>query len=268
MENEKIINDLCKEIENTDNKKETLIDELLKNQNIIMGMTNKRNTIMLMYIFALVLLSLGITVFTSFAFALGSFIIGGALGVGIKDLIKLKEKPFKDKIIIAKEDIELVKEEKSKLKNELAKYITKENKEDLIDSIDKRLNEIRQEKNELNKLKDLMDNEAKLIDITTVYIVEIDNIKHLAYLEMPMAKACRFKDIFSNEDVWRGLGSNLDEALDRSHSKPTSVARLKEVEPTVLAYPNNLVPDYVLKQIYYSLNNVDLNNPILKKEKN
>jgi len=112
MDNERIINELIDKIENVDNNKYILIDELEKNQNEIINLVNKRNTKMLIYLFCIVLASLGIMIFTSFVYGLGAFIVGATLGIGIKELIKLKEKPFREKIIALKEDIELVKEKK------------------------------------------------------------------------------------------------------------------------------------------------------------
>lgn len=266
MEKEQEINRLFEEIEKIDNKKENLIDELVKNQKVLSQMSSDRNLKCIIFAFITLFLSIVSMVISQLPFlGLGVFLIGAITTMAIDSVLMRKEKPVRKKINDINNNIKDVNEEKAEMQRNLSKYVTKDNKEELIDSIDKRLNEIRQEKNELKNIRSLMDEEASLIDITTVYIVEIDNIKYLAYLEKPLSKVCLFKDIFSNEDIWKGIGSNLDEALNRSHSKPTSVARLKDVEPVVLAYPNNLVPDYVLKQIYYSLNNVDLNNPILKK---
>jgi len=115
-----------------------------------------------------------------------------------------------------------------------------------------------------------MDEEASYIDITDVYFVELEGVKYIARLENPHKLLHKFVDVFAYIEVWSGIGHTFPEAADRYtniNNKSLIYKRIKECEPALLAYPDNLVPDYVLKQIYFNKNSIDLNNLILKKEK-
>lgn len=113
-----------------------------------------------------------------------------------------------------------------------------------------------------------MDSEASYIDITNVYLVGVGGIKYIAKLENPHKLLYRFVDVFAIEEIWSGLGYSFEDAFERYvkiHQKQLFIRKIKECEPALLAYPDNLVPDYVLRQVFYNENNVDLNNPVLKK---
>lgn len=270
MENEEKVKTIIKKIEQSDEEKETLINKLEINQKELTNLINQRNCKILVYVFLVVLASLMVIPISSFIYSLGILVLGTGLGMGIKELLKIKEKSYilENKELLEK--IEKSKDQKAALKNELSKYITKDKEEDILDIIDKRLYEIKLEKEELNKLRNLMDEEANYIDIKDVYVVQVNNIKYIARLERPHKMLHRFVDVFNYVEVWSQVGSTFDDAVRRHnihYDEPLNYQNIKEIEPALLAYPDNLVPDYVLKQVFYIQNDVDLNSPVLKKEK-
>jgi len=270
VDNEEKVKTTIKKIEQIDEAKESLINKLEINQKELANLINKRNSKMLVYLFFVVLASLVVIPFSSFLYSLGVLVLGTGLGIGIKELLKQKEKSYilENKELLEK--IEKSKDQKAALKNELSKYITKDKEEDILDIIDKRLYEIKLEKEELNKLRNLMNEEANYIDIKDVYVVQVNNIKYIARLERPHKMLHRFVDVFNYVEIWSQVGSTFDDAV-RRHNKhydePLNYQNIKEAEPALLAYPDNLVPDYVLRQAFYKQNEVDLNSPVLKKGK-
>mgnify|MGYP003502473020 CR=1 FL=1 len=53
---------------------------------------------------------------------------------------------------------------------------------------------------------------------------------------------------------------------DDNKSHPITCYPIYEVEPSLLAYADKKVPMYVLEQIYFRLNNINVNSPNLIKK--
>ena len=88
MENEQIVDKIIKKIEKVDEEKENLVDELKVNQKELADLINKRNSKMLIYLFLVLLSSLVIIPLNSFIISLGTLILGGGVGLGLKNLLK------------------------------------------------------------------------------------------------------------------------------------------------------------------------------------
>lgn len=161
-----------------------------------------------------------------------------------------------------KNELELKKEELEKLKQDLMKEI----------------NELSFIKNELNKTQ-------PVIDITNVYIWYDDEIgiyNIVRYDVRPIVAKNIFDklangyestlvDIFSNNILYHKLSmtrinykeSVLDDKSYKTHN--AYLIPISKVDKNVLAFVDNKVPLYVLQQLYYKLNKVDVKAYILKK---
>ena len=123
------------------------------------------------------------------------------------------------------------------------------------------------------------------IDITCVHVVEKHGIKYLAKL---FINSCTGKnglgvtvsgykstlvDIFSNQVIHEKNSINHLQRKEEVFIDPCNCKEsyfitctpICEVIHELLAYPNKQVPEYVLQQAYYKLNNVNVNSKILSK---
>lgn len=147
--------------------------------------------------------------------------------------------------------------------------------------------EVLRERAELQFIKDQLEDTSPKVDITGVNIVEKQGIKYLANA---FCDRCTGKnglginvkgydstlvDIFSNQVIHKKtsiypLQRKEEVFIDTGSYKESYVITctpICEVVPELLAYPDKQVPEYVLKQAYYKLNNVNVNSKILRKEK-
>lgn len=156
-----------------------------------------------------------------------------------------------------------------------------------LQAIEDAKKELEQQKTELQFIKDQMTDISPKIDITCTHVVEKQGIKYLANA---FCDRCTGKnglginvkgydstlvDIFSNQVIYKKvsiypLQRKEEVIIKNSDYKETyliTCTPVCEVLPELLAYPDKQVPEYVLKQAYYKLNNVNVNSKILRKEK-
>ena len=158
------------------------------------------------------------------------------------------------------------------------------------------LKEIQDEKEHLEKIKEellfiknQLEDTTPKIDISELYVweenglysivkLDVKNIRGRAYFGLGLEEngfETTLIDIFTNNIVyhrcaierikskqWVNYGSSTEDGY-YAYLYP-----LHKVDNNILAYTNKMVPLYVLQQLYYKLNNVDVNAHILKKTNN
>jgi len=145
--------------------------------------------------------------------------------------------------------------------------------------------ELEKEKQELLFIKEQLDNTMSKMDISNVYVWYDNDVYSIVRLEVEniQGRACRghgkrvngyrstLIDIFTNDVLYQKcsvdkIGSReliLNESLTDNHY--AYLSPIYTVDRNILAYTDKMVPMYVLQQLYYKLNNVDVNAKILKK---
>jgi len=158
----------------------------------------------------------------------------------------------------------------------------------------KRLKQIEEEKQQLEKekqellfIKEQLEDSTPKIDISNVYVWENKGVYSIVRLDIQEFQGrdyCGYGklvdayqstliDIFSNNIIYLKSSTRLIEEKEwMSGAKPgdgyyARLLQLHKVDKNILAYANKKVPLYVLQQLYYRLNNVDVNAYILKKQK-
>ena len=151
------------------------------------------------------------------------------------------------------------------------------------------LEELRNEKNQLLRLKEILEEQSPKIDISDVYIFSHNGINSIVTLKIKMVSnynndirktqmlESTLTDIFSNTIVYKKISPKpieKTEYIGREEvngfgmykSIEATLAPICEVEHCLLAYTDKKVPLYVLQQIFYNLNDVDLDDPVLIKK--
>jgi len=155
-----------------------------------------------------------------------------------------------------------------------------------LQEIENAKKELEYQKQELQFIKDQLEDTSPKVDITGVNIVKKNGIKYLAHA---FSEPCTGRnglgvavkgyestlvDIFSNQVIHKKtsiypLQRKEEVFIDTGNYKESYVITctpICEVVPELLAYPNKQVPEYVLQQVYYRLNNVNVKSKILQKE--
>ena len=139
-------------------------------------------------------------------------------------------------------------------------------------------------KQELEFIKNQLEETSPKIDITNVYVFEKNGIYSFVRLQVEKIEGLwlntfqvegylsTLTDIFSNQIIFEKCARNhIDKKeiiIDNNQTISwASIKPIYEIEHNLLAYIDKKVPQYVLQQLYYKLNNIDLNCPILKKTK-
>lgn len=114
-----------------------------------------------------------------------------------------------------------------------------------------------------------------LINISDVYIFKIDGIYKIVKLVIKdiignslfekniSGYESKLIDIFSGLTIYSKTSKIILSPKYFEDCKNYKLIPIYKVESALLAYTNNLVPIYILKRLYYSLNQVDLSSPIL-----
>lgn len=144
-------------------------------------------------------------------------------------------------------------------------------------------------KQELLFIKENLANEMPKIDISNLYVWQENGLRSIVKLDVKNIRGKAFfglgveengyettlTDIFTNKIVyvkrslrlmkskeWISCGTSLFEDGYYAYLDP-----IYKFDNNILAYINKKVPLYVLQQLYYRLNNVNVNSYTLKKEK-
>ena len=70
---------------------------------------------------------------------------------------------------------------------------------------------------------------------------------------------------FAKELVKEKVLNEIDFKLQNKSSEIQNAEKIENRFPSLLVYPDKLVPEYKLRELYYGINNIDINTPILKK---
>lgn len=158
----------------------------------------------------------------------------------------------------------------------------------LLKQIEEERKKLNEEKEELLRLKEIMTSSYPKIDITYVYVCEENGMYYIGKLyekkirarllggKGPMSDGyeATLLDIFnknviftkaSRERVGRKVCIFEDDTLRNFHY--IYLTPISEIEPNLLAYFDKKVPLYVLQNLYYKLNNIDLSSKIFNEPK-
>lgn len=147
--------------------------------------------------------------------------------------------------------------------------------------------ELKREKQELLFIKEQLEDSTPKIDISNVYVWEDKGVYSIVKLDIQKIRGINLFhlgqevdgyestliDIFSNNVIYQKDSMSkikreeyiTGERLGKGHT--AYLIPICEVDKNLLAYTDKKVPLYVLQQLYYKLNNVDVNAYTLKKEK-
>lgn len=154
-----------------------------------------------------------------------------------------------------------------------------------------KLTELRQqieiEKQELLFIKEQLEDKTNKVDISNIYVWQDKGLYSIVSLnvqdfvgrkwcglgETVNAYESTLVDIFSNNIVYKKCSTEKIQSKEyiigesyRDHYY-AYLLPLYSVDKNLLAYTDKKVPLYVLQQLYYRLNNVDINAYALKKQK-
>lgn len=135
--------------------------------------------------------------------------------------------------------------------------------------------EIEKEKQELLKIKEMLEEETPKIDITNVYSAKINGIKYFVRSSTDQVTAYSpffgknvpanhlvLCDIFSDNIVYDKTSTDSIKKL----GEDVSLQRIYHEDINLLAYIDYQVPTYVLQQLYYKLNGIDLSSQTLVRK--
>lgn len=143
-------------------------------------------------------------------------------------------------------------------------------------------------KEQLSHIKEYLDDNSPRVDISNVCVLFKDDVYYIVKrYDENITGMCAsvgrniqgykttFIDIFSNNIVyeWKNQRKMNQTALvgvgefGCTHVCEVRIFSLENCERGVLAFPDKKVPLYVLEQIYYNINGVNLSAPILRKKK-
>lgn len=155
-----------------------------------------------------------------------------------------------------------------------------------LKEIEEMKQELEREKQELLFIKEQLEDSMPKIDISNVYVWEDKGVYSIVKLDIQKIRGVNkffmmevdgygstLIDVFSNNVIYqkdsmskiRREENILGETIGEGYT--AYLIPICEVDKNLLAYTDKKVPLYVLQQLYYKLNNVDVNAYTLKKEK-
>lgn len=143
------------------------------------------------------------------------------------------------------------------------------------------------EKQELLFIKEQLEDTSPKVDISNLYIWKDKGIYSIVRLDVSDCRGrawggvgkmvdgyqSTLTDIFTNKVIYEKTSVekiNNKEYISGNTLENSYYAYFYPIhcaDRNLLAYTDKIVPLYVLQQLYYKLNNVDLNAKVLKKEK-
>jgi len=158
-----------------------------------------------------------------------------------------------------------------------------------IKEVEENLKKVKEEKQELLKLKEILENNYPKINISDLYVFSVDGINYIVKMQIVeeigeskyygievIGHRSTLIDIFSNKIIYEKFSISLIDREEKLQNKYKFFMKddygyltpIIEIEKELLIYADRLVPTYVLWQLYYKLNNIDLNSNLLIKKKN
>ena len=135
--------------------------------------------------------------------------------------------------------------------------------------------EIIKAKNELEAIKQLLEEKCEKIDISNIFIFSYGGISYLVHIINKVDSVYyEVKDIFNNQIIFDYFKHNIErnyrinmEYNERYNGVDSYATLIPIIEknPDLLIYVNRQVPEYVLQQYLYKLNNIDITNHVKSK---
>ena len=160
-------------------------------------------------------------------------------------------------------------------------------KKKILKEIQEEREQLEKEKQELLFIKYQLEDTTEKVDISDLYIWENNGLYSIVRLNVTDFSGRNWSglgrlvngyrstltDIFTNKVIYEKTSTEkicTEERILSNHVGEGYYAYLTPIysaDRNLLAYIDKMVPLYVLQQLYYKLNNVDVNAKILKKEK-
>ena len=133
--------------------------------------------------------------------------------------------------------------------------------------------EIIKAKNELEAIKQLLEEKCEKIDISNTYIFTYGGLSYLVNFETIDSVHYNLRDIFNNQIIFNIIsrGGNERQIYMRSNQnfngqdEYADIYPILEDNPDLLIYVDRQVPEYVLQQYLYKLNNINITNYVKSK---
>lgn len=157
----------------------------------------------------------------------------------------------------------------------------------VLKEIEESKRQLEAEKQELLFIKKQLEDSTPKVDISNIYVWKDNDLYSIVRLDIKKIHSKKLGgngvktdgylftliDIFTDDIVYQKISTEkitrkqyiLGKTLDEGHYG--YFIPLYDVDRNLLAYVNKKVPLYVLQQLYYRLNNVDVNAYVLKKKK-
>ena len=153
----------------------------------------------------------------------------------------------------------------------------------ILKQIEEEKNYLETLKNELLFIKQNLEDTTLKIDISDLYIWSENGLNSIVRLNVKKIHGrsifgqedgyeSTLVDIFSNKTIYTKCSVDLitsKQWVDKSYKEGyyAYLTPLHKFDNNILAYADKKVPLYVLQQLYYKLNNVDINGCVLKNNK-
>lgn len=145
------------------------------------------------------------------------------------------------------------------------------------EELKEKINQLNTQKKRLLFIQDNLNNEDSKIDISNVYIWHNGSENRIVRLHvsrtapqyMQYGYDSSLVDIFTNEVVYFKRDCERIKMKEYIYEKNNYayITPLYEFNKNILVYPDNKVPLYVLKRIFYQINNIDISNVLEKTYK-
>lgn len=130
------------------------------------------------------------------------------------------------------------------------------------------------EKEELEILKSILEEKSQKINISDVYVFSYGGISYLVNINKKNNVYYEIKDIFNKQILFDFYKNNIErgqniymEYNDRYNGEDSYATLIPIIEknPDFLIYANRQVPEYLLQQYLYKINDIDITNHIKSK---
>ena len=130
------------------------------------------------------------------------------------------------------------------------------------------------EKEELEAIKQILESKTPKVDISDIYVFTYGGISYLGRLESIDDAFYEIKDIFNNQVIFNFFkncsipGNKIYMEYNERYNGEDLYATLVpiiEKTPDFLIYFNRQVPEYILEQYLYRINNLDVRNYVKSK---
>ena len=154
-----------------------------------------------------------------------------------------------------------------------------------LEQIEQSRKQLESEKQELLFIKEQLENSTPKVDVSNIYVWKDKGLCSIVRLDVEKFRGRNWggigqvvdgylstlTDIFSGNIIYQRSATEIIQRKQYIRGKTLAdgydayLLPLHEVDNNLLAYTDKKVPLYVLQQLYYRLNNVDVKKYVLKK---